>query len=378
MRTGERKRRERQNRPFSSGAEKPFSRKIAAEFDKKFLLSYDASITPACDLHFAWIVRKGSSIMTSRHDCGKLTFSLRFACRLVLILPLAPAVQPKLRAEAPPDPVRLGMVKSLFRNVPEPMIKVCAQPFRALVQEQTGFTCKMDPPTDPFKLGEQVASKEIELGVFQGIEFAWVREKHPELRPLVIAINVHPTRQAHLILRGNDSFTSLANLKGKNLAIPRQSRDHCEVFIDRQCRKCGQPLCQFFSHVDTSLNVEQALDAVFDETIQAAVVDDVAWECYKRRKPGRAEHLKDFLRSEPFPDTVVAYRGNYMDAATLSRLREGLLTADQNSLGRQLLTLWSMTEFQKVPKDFTKMLDEIVKIYPAPEPPAKVTTIHDN
>jgi ABC-type phosphate/phosphonate transport system substrate-binding protein len=268
------------------------------------------------------------------------------------------------------------MVKSLFRNVPEPLIKVCAQPFRALVQEQTGFTCKLDPPTDPFKLGEQVANKEIELGVFQGIEFAWVCEKHPELRPLVIAVNVHPTRRAHLILRADDPATSVADLKGKKLAIPRQSRDHCEVFIDRQCRKCGQPLGQFFSHVDKSLNVEQALDEVFEETIRAAVVDDIAWECYKRRKPGRAEHLKDFLRSEPFPDTVVAYRVNSLDAATLSRLREGLLTADQNALGRQLLTLWVMTEFQKVPKDFAKMLDEIVRLYPAPEPPSKLTTTH--
>ena len=319
---------------------------------------------------------EGIFIMSSRHDCGKLTSPLIFASWLVLFLPMVLTLQPKLRAEAPPDPVRLGMVKSLFRNVPEPLIKVCAQPFRALVQEQTGFTCKLDPPTDPFKLGEQVASNEIELGVFQGIEFAWVREKHPELRPLVIAVNVHPTRRAHLILRADDSATGVADLKGKKLAIPRQSRDHCEVFIDRQCRKCGQPLCQFFSHVDTSLNVEQALDDVFEETIRAAVVDDVAWECYKRRKPGRAEHLKDFLRSQPFPDTVVAYRGNSLDAATLSRLREGLLTADHNALGRQLLTLWSMTEFQKVPKDFAKVLDEIVKIYPAPEPPSKLTTTH--
>jgi ABC-type phosphate/phosphonate transport system substrate-binding protein len=315
--------------------------------------------------------------MTSRNDCGRLISPLRFAYRLVLILPMVAVIEPKVNAEAPPDPVRLGMVQSLFKNVPKPLIKVSAQPFRALMQEQTGFTCKLDPPTEPFKLGEQIANREIELGVFQGIEFAWVREKHPELRPLVIAINVHPTRQAHLIVRADDPAAKIADLKGKKLAIPRQSREHCELFIDRNCRKCGQPACQFFSQVDMGLNAEQALDELFDETIHAAVVDDVAWECYKRRKPGRAEHLKDFLHSEPFPDTVVAYRANYMDAATLSRFREGLLGADRNALGRQLLILWSMTQFQKVPKDFAKMLDKIVKIYPAPEP-AKLTTSHAN
>ena len=314
--------------------------------------------------------------MTSRNDCGGWTFQQRFALWSVLIFPIA-AVH-EVWAEAPPEPVRLGMVQSLVKNVPEPLVKVTLQPFRVLMQEQTGFSCEVSRPTDALKLGEQIANKEIELGVLQGIEFAWASQKHPELRPLVIAVNVHPNRQAHLILRADDPAEKVGDLKGKKLAIPRHSRDHCQLFIDHHCRKCGQPTDQFFSQVNSRLNVEEALDKVFEETIQAAVVDDVAWECYQRRKPGRADHLKDFLKSQSFPDTVVAFRADYMDAPTLDRFRQALLRADQNALGRQLLTLWSMTEFQKVPKDYINMVKEIAKTYPAPDKAAKLTTTHSN
>ena len=92
-----------------------------------------------------------------------------------------------------------------------------------------------------------------------------------------------------------------------------------QVFIDQQCQECGRPACQFFSRLDTKANVENALDDVYEEKIQAVVVDDVAWECYRRRKPGRAEQLKDLLQSEPFPNTAVVYRADYMDEPTLNR-----------------------------------------------------------
>jgi len=244
------------------------------------------------------------------------------------------------------------------------MVKATLQPFRALMQGQTGYSCEINHPTEASKLADQIANKEIELGVFQGIEFAWASQKHPELRPLVVAVNVHPNRVAHLIVRKDDAAKKVADLKGKKLAIPRQSRDHCQLFIDHQCQECGRPTCQFFSRVDTKVNAEDALDNVFEETIQAAAVDDVAWECYRRRKPGRAEQLKDLLKSEPFPDTAVVYRADYMDEPTLDRFRQALLHADNVALGRQLLTLWSMTEFTKVPKDYMPMVKEFARTIP--------------
>lgn len=317
--------------------------------------------------------------MIGRTDCiFRAIPHQNIALRLFLVFATVNTAGFDVRAETPPDPIRVGMVRSLCKNVPEPLVKVAMQPFPGLMQAQTGFICELATPCDAMALGGQIAKKEVQLGVFQGFEYAWAKEKYPELRPMLIAVNQHPNRQAHFFVRGEAQVKGLADLGGKELAIPRYSRDHCRMFIEHQCRQCGKGMDEFFSKVKTSMNAEEVLDGVVEDTIQAAVVDDVAWSCYKRRKPGRAEQLKDFLQSEWFPDTVVVYRVNSMDDAMLLRFQEGLLRARENSLGRQLLTLWFMTEFQRVPRDFAKMVKEIGQTYPLPASLDKLTSSHAN
>src|SRR5262245_20401286 len=210
------------------------------------------------------------------------------------------------------------------------------------MQAQTGYSCEVASPTDGMELGRRIANKEVQLGVFQGIEFAWAKQKYPKLRPLLIAVNQHVNRRAHLIVRAESHVTNLSDLEGKSLAIPRFSRDHCQLFIDHQCRQKGKALEKIFAKVNNSMNAEDALDEIVDDKIQAVVVDDVTWDCYQRRKPGRSEQLKDLLQSEWFPDTVVAYRADFIDEAVLRRCQLALLHAHETALGRQLLTLWFM------------------------------------
>ena len=296
----------------------------------------------------------------------------RQAVAVGLVLFLVPALwarEPETKPEAKVDPaapsIRLGIVRSLFRDIPEPFIKITMIPFQALMYEQTGMNSDLAPPTDAYDLGKKLANHQVELGVFQGFEFAWVREKYPELKPLVIAVNKHRHRKAHLLVREDYPAAGLAGLKGKELAIPTRSRDHCRLFVERACRECSSSTGEFFSKVNERLNVEDALDRLVDDELQAVVVDDVALECYQSRKPGRFSQLKDLCHSEWFPDTIVAYTPGVFDKTNLDRLRRGLMTADKCAIGRQLLTLWLMTAFENLPEDFDKMLADISKAYPS-------------
>jgi ABC-type phosphate/phosphonate transport system substrate-binding protein len=313
--------------------------------------------------------------MIGRKDCVLNSKFVKILVPLLAILLTAVTIGAEVRAETPSDTIRIGVVKSLCKNMPEGLVKVAMQPFPALLHAQTGFSYELASPTDAMILGKQIAEKDVQLGVFQGFEFAWAREKYPELRPLLIAVNEHPNRRAHLIVRADEHITGLADLKDKELAIPRYSRDHCRMFVERQCRQSGKKMCEFFSKVKTSMNVEEALDAVVDDAVQAAVVDEVAWSCYQRRKPGRSEQLKDFAQSEWFPDTVVVYRESSIPDATLRRFQDGLLHAREIPLGRQLMTLWFMTEFQRIPPDFGQLVRDIAKIYPPPSSPRKLTSL---
>ena len=133
---------------------------------------------------------------------------------------------PMAKGENLPNPIRLGIVQSFFRDVPEPMIGVAMKPFSALVKMQTGFDSELAPPTDTETLGELLSKNKVQLALFEGVEFAWAKQNWPDLHPLVIVVNEHRNRQAFLMVRQDSKITSFPDLQGKQLAIPRRSRSH--------------------------------------------------------------------------------------------------------------------------------------------------------
>jgi ABC-type phosphate/phosphonate transport system substrate-binding protein len=270
-----------------------------------------------------------------------------------------------------PEAVRIGMVDSLFREVPKPLMAVVMQPFAALMQQQTGLTGQIIADGEYTNLSQDLANDKVHLGVFHGVEFAWARLKHPELKPLMIAVVQQPHLRAYLMVRSDNEANSLADLKGADLALSKGTREHCHLFLEKYCKKEGHEPKHFFGKITIPSNPEDALDKVFEEEVQATVVDNVALESYKRRKPGRFEQLQPMLISEVFPTGVVAYHPGAIDAETIRRFREGMSTANQSALGRQLMTLWKLTAFEPVPADYEKILNDIVKAYPPPEAKAK-------
>jgi ABC-type phosphate/phosphonate transport system substrate-binding protein len=293
-------------------------------------------------------------------------------CRATLALGLATVVASASVGEdreSAPKKIRIGMVGTLFRDIPEPMIQVLMQPFGALMQTQTGMSGELIKVGSAENLGQQLAGDQVELGVFHGFEFAWARQKHPGLQPLMIAVNQQHHLRALLIVRKECAATSWADLKGKRLALPQGSREHCRLFLDRHCQELGRDTARFFSQIATPANVEEALDKVVDDAVEAAVVDNISLERFQRRKPGRFARLRTLAESEVFPAAVVAYRPGAINEELLQRFRTGMLNASDTALGRQLLTLWKLTGFEAVPADYDQTLKAIVKAYPPPKVP---------
>lgn len=265
-----------------------------------------------------------------------------------------------------PNGVRIGMVNSLFRDVPESTLAAMMTPFGAVMQAQTGVRGELVPGGDVNVLADQMAADKIQLGVFHGIEFAWARIKHPDLRPLAIAVNQDRHVRALLVVRTDNPTIDALQLHDQILAMPQQSKLHCHLFADKCCDASHKNAGHFFSKVTTPPNSEEALDDVVDKEAAAAIVDGVAFDSFKRRKPGRASKLRVVLTSDIFPTAVIAYRPGAVDEATATKFREGLMGASSSILGRQMLTLWKLTAFEAVPDDYEPTLVEIIKNYPPP------------
>jgi len=266
-----------------------------------------------------------------------------------------------------PKMLRVGIMASFYRDQPEENVKTTIESFKELMLAQTGFLGDPIKVESADRLGEDLDKDQMQLGVFFGHEFAWVREKHPGLKPLVIVVNQLPYQRGYLLVRKDDGLSAFADLKGKSLAIPRHTPEPCHLFLERKCQAASAKMEDYFSKITHPDNVEAALDDLVDGAVQAVIVDEVALTSYKRRKPGRFAKLKELEKSPVFPAAVVAYRPDKWNDTDLKTMKDALLNAHQNPEGRQLLTMWKLTGFEPVPVDYEQGLKTIAKDYPPPK-----------
>jgi ABC-type phosphate/phosphonate transport system substrate-binding protein len=268
--------------------------------------------------------------------------------------------------DAQPKEIKIGLVSSLFPDTPQSLIQLLTKPLKTLMESQTGMSGTLIVGGDAASLAKQLKDDEFQLAVFHGVEFAWVRQKYPNLKPLVIAVKGQRILHAHLLVNQNSKITSFADLKGKTVAFPRKSREHCQVFLERRCQGCGQCYKQFFGKVTTPSDSEDGIDDVVDGVVEAAIIDSVALDRYQGDKPERFARLKSVVKSEPFPAAVLAYNPGVLSEDALKRFHDGLLNANKNPKGKQLLSFCRINCFEDIPENYDEMLTNIAKAYPPP------------
>src|SRR4051794_17829289 len=100
-----------------------------------------------------------------------MTWTRRVKAALVTALGVALAASP---APARPGgaegnrPVQIGLVRTMFRDIPEAMFGVIAKPFNRLMAEQTGMAGEVTLAADAEALARQIDEGHTHLGVFQG------------------------------------------------------------------------------------------------------------------------------------------------------------------------------------------------------------------
>ncbi len=272
------------------------------------------------------------------------------------------------------ETVRIGLVQTMFTDVPEFMVRMAVQPLTALIKEHTGLKAQLLVGGDAFELGRKLHNDEVDLAVFHGIEMAWAQQKYANLKPLIISHNKFPSLRANLVVRQDSPLGNLVDLKGKTLAVPKQTKVHCRIFLDHQCScNCQCNARAFFKALVNPCDYEEAIDDVLAGKVQAALVDDWAMYNYSQNKPDRFPLLKILKKSEQFPTGTIAYREGALDSVTLQRFRQGMSNASNTVRGREMMNWFRIRAFQVVPQEYLQQLADAIKAYPPPETPISTT-----
>jgi len=266
-----------------------------------------------------------------------------------------------------PEVVRIAMVQTLFADVPVPIVNLLTPPFKSLMKDFTGLNGSPAAGGDAFEIANNLMDGKVHLGVLHGVEYAWVSHKYPELKPLMIAVSKYHSLKAHLVVRGDCDCVEFAELKGKDLAVPFRAREHLRLFVEKNCQVSGQ--CDpksFFNSVRKPASAETALDDVLGGKTFAAVVDTLALESYAEVNPGRFKRLKVMKESDAFPTAVIVYKQGVLSDKSLSKFRQGMISANKSDRGRDLMSLWKLTGFEVMPADYEPNCAAIMRAYPAP------------
>lgn len=265
-----------------------------------------------------------------------------------------------------PTTVYIGMVGTLFPSTPEKLLAAILDSFGALMESQTGVPGRIVAVGDPVELGQMLVDDKVKLGVFHGVEFGWAKQKFPSLCPLMIAVNQERLLEAMVVVRDDKAGKNIHDVKGKSLAISKNMRHHCRLFIERRCQELGKDPTAFFGDINTLPNSEKALDDLIDGKVDCTLVDSLSMKCYQRLKPVRFAKLKTIERSPIFPTAVVAYHPGHLDDATLQKFRKGMLNANNTMQGRHMMTLFRLTGFEAIPSDYDQTISNILRVYPTP------------
>jgi ABC-type phosphate/phosphonate transport system substrate-binding protein len=235
------------------------------------------------------------------------------------------------------------------------------------IKNETGINDEIVRQKDWCDLADRLAKGELEVGVFQGYEFAWAQEYNPGLRPLALAVSTCRNPTACVVARHDSKAADFAALEGQSLSLPDIGQGYLRLFLEHECKARGKEPKAYFSQIHPQQNVEDCLDDLVDGAANAAVVDHAVLDVYKARKPGRFNQLKVICRSKPLPPVVIAYQDKKLDEASVKRFREGLVGAANKEGGRTMLTLFRLTAFELPPDEFEKVLAETRKAYPSPK-----------
>jgi ABC-type phosphate/phosphonate transport system substrate-binding protein len=276
------------------------------------------------------------------------------------------AVGPLDGQDSPLVKLRIGSSGSLAADDASKKEQSALQTLQAFIKDETGLDNEILRQKDWRQLVDKMAKGDLQLGVFQGYEFAWAQEQHALLKPLAIAVNVYRYPVAYVVVNKNDPAQDFAGLSGKTLSIPSADPRFVRLFIDHECATAGKTADAFFAKITTPDGIEDAIDDVVDGVTQATAVDRAALEAFKRSKPARFAKLRPVTKSPEFPPPLVAYYGSVLDEATRARFQKGLLEANKKEKGETMLTMFHLTGFEAPPSDLDKVLAATHKQYPPP------------
>lgn len=157
-----------------------------------------------------------------------------------------------------------------------------------------------------------------------------------------------PFYQAYIIVHKDSPFRQISELKGRVFAYSDPDSNSGYIVPRQMLRDIGQNPDSFFRRTFFTYSHTETVEAVSERVADAASVDSYVWEYLNRHNPELTAQTRIIEKSRTYGFPPLVYRIG-IDPELLRRMRDALLTMDQDPEGRALLSELMLDRFSTAP-----------------------------
>jgi ABC-type phosphate/phosphonate transport system substrate-binding protein len=294
---------------------------------------------------------------------------------LLLAVALAPAPAAAQPSKDKPTVLKVRIYNSLLPGYSRGDAKAFTEPMIALIGKNLGVPAELDveegtTPDDLYAFGKKLQNGDYHLGAVWGTEYGWLREKYPNLKASVfVSPNGHddmPNRTLILVAK-NSRFKTLADLKGKRLAVFKDMPFMDRVSLRAMLQDAKLEPKNFFVKGDPLGTVLLAAAAVKNGKADCVAMAVSIYFRLKELHPGLAEHLIELKAGEIYPDPVIIG-----SPEVVNRLRKKLwddlqaqfLEMHTSPEGKDCVNFWRIQGFLTPDAAYERKVDTTARKFP--------------
>jgi hypothetical protein len=277
-------------------------------------------------------------------------------------------------------PIKLRDYPSIVTGISERQARAATQPAVALIGRLIDYPIDLDIEINDaaragevsalMEFGRKLDAGEIHLGVMWGIEFGWLQEKYPRLKPL--ALCVYGSREddkegvsSQLMVAHGFDGDRLDDLRGKTLAVYRRVPLMDKLFLNQALADRNHTLRDFFGEIKEFKSARDAIVAVNRGAADCVLLNMVTYSRHVANQPKLT--LRPLASSGAFAAPVIVGRPNAVDDLRRDlwrQIQEETLRLHQTPEGKQCMQFWRLARFGKPNVAFDALVRRNVADYP--------------
>jgi len=169
-----------------------------------------------------------------------------------------------------------------------------------------------------------------------------------------------PYYYGYIVAKDESRFTSIDDLKGKDIAFFDPSSYSGYIFVKEELGRLGEDIDSFFGRHIYTYSHEGSMNAVLNNIVDAAAVNSLVFETMKNENPEQSDSLKIIGKSMPLGTGPVVISSN-LPEEDKEIIKESFLTMHEQGSMKQAMQGLYIDRFIPFDSEYYEVLYELDK-----------------